>query len=336
MAYLINLASSEVFPLAEHHTFGRLASSVNTCINRPCISKLHTAIVWDGLAWHIKNLGLNGTWLNERQLQIGDNPELAINDHIRLAEPSDPGYRVIDLTPPRDMLWPLDADQALAEGELQPIYLSRYHLLPDAQNPEVAIFFDEQLQSWQQESITQNDHQPRALVDGDLVQMEAQHWQLVRTDIYGPTEARVGALRRLRDFEFVFRLSIDEETTHLELHNGLQVIDLSIRSHHYLLLQLARHRLSDAETGLEPDAQGWIYSEQLNAELGLETTHMNIQIFRVRKQFSDTLADVLGLQELLERRGGRIRLGCDKFVIYKGDTLIATSAAIHQHLSVNE
>ena len=130
MAYLSNLTSQELFPLAAHHTFGRLAASVNTYIDSPCISRLHAAIEWNGRNWCIKNLGLNGTWLNEGLLEAGDMPELALNDHIRLAEQSDPGFRVLDLTPPTDMLWPMDVKHP------QPIYLSRYHLLPDAAAPE--------------------------------------------------------------------------------------------------------------------------------------------------------------------------------------------------------
>jgi hypothetical protein len=121
----------------------------------------------------------------------------------------------------------------------------------------------------------------------------------------------------------VFNLSLDEEVTELELHCAQQCIDLASRSHHYLMLQLARHRALDAVQGLDMKSQGWVYAEQLAAELGVDATHMNIQIFRARKQFADTLPDTVGHQVLLERRGGKVRFGCDKFKIFKGDSLIA-------------
>src|SRR5690606_42011650 len=92
-------------------------------------------------------------------------------------------------------------------------------------------------------------------------------------------------------------------------------------------LHLARLRLMDAKAGLSASNQGWVYSDQLTSDLGIETTHINIQIFRARKQFSDTLTDVLGIQQLLERRGGKIRFGCDQFTIFKDDVLLAESTA---------
>lgn len=317
MAYLSDLNSEGFFPLAAHHTFGRLAVSVNTCIDNPCISKLHAAIEWNGCAWCIKNLGLNGTWLNERLLGPGDTPELAVHDHIRFADQSDPGFRVLDLTPPADMLWPLNV------AVPQPVYLSRYHLLPDTQAPELALYCDEQDQQWYLEAINSTDEQQRQpLHRGDLVQFGGGEWQFMPALACGPTEARSYRPHKLNDFEFIFNLSLDEEITQLELQSAHKNVDLAARSHHYLMLQLARHRAEDAAQGLDSKSQGWIYANQLAAELGLDNTHMNIQIYRARKQFADSLPDALGLQCLLERRGGKIRFGCDKFKIFKGDVLV--------------
>jgi hypothetical protein len=145
--------------------------------------------------------------------------------------------------------------------------------------------------------------------------------------VYGPTEARAHSLQKLVDIEFVFSLSLDEETTQLELHQPKQkqTIDLGVRSHHYLLLQLARHRADDITRGLDSKSQGWIYADHLAAELGLDITHMNIQIFRARKQFADNLPETVDHESLLERRGGKIRFGGVKFKIYKGATLTTTS-----------
>ena len=65
--------------------------------------------------------------------------------------------------------------------------------------------------------------------------------------------------------------------------------------------------------------------QELAAELGVDATHMNIQIFRARKQLADSLPDAQGQQCLLERRGGKIRFGCEKFKIYRGDKLTLAS-----------
>src|SRR5690606_2633313 len=103
-------------------------------------------------------------------------------------------------------------------------------------------------------------------------------------------------------------------------------IDLAVRTHHYLLLQLARHWAEDSARGLDHQSRGWTYAEQLAAELGLDSTHMNIQIYRARKQLADSLPNNCGHQDLLERSGGKIRFGGEKFKIFKGSALVAASA----------
>lgn len=319
MAYLLDQATQTCFPLAPHHTFGRMANNVDTLIDKPYISKIHAAIEWTGNHWCLKSLGLNGTWINGSKLNQGDSRDLHVQDEVRFAEPNDPGFTVADLTPPCDMLWPLD--QPLS---LKPIMLSLYHLLPDTNQPRLALFFDEGSQAWYREALDQpNEQQPIALKDGDRVQVGNQYWQFIQARIYGPTEAK-SSHHHLNDYRFIFHLSLDEETTQLELQHQ-QTLDFSIRTHHYLLLQLVRHRAEDAARGLDSESQGWVYTDQLAAELGLDTMHLNIQIFRARKQLADSLPNLLGQQSLVERRGGKIRFGCEKFTVYKGATLTLTS-----------
>jgi len=323
MAYIFDITTQAFIALAPHHTFGRLANTVDTHIDKPYVSKLHAAIEWSGKEWRIKNLGLNGTWVNGVNLSANESAVLNINDELHFAEVTDPGFVVKDLSPPADMLWPLEIP---SDTKPQPIYLSRYHLLPDAVSPELAVYFDEESQQWHLETLTaQDEHHMHPLNNGDLVQLGNQHWQLVRAQVYGPTEAHAFRMQQLNDMEFIFNLSLDEESTQLELVNGQQKVDLAVRNHHYLLAQLARHRAADAARGLDNKSRGWIYTDKLASELGLDTTHMNIYIFRLRKQIADSVPAVLGLQSLLERRGGKIRFGCEKFKIYKGAALTTES-----------
>lgn len=317
MAYLLEQATNSWFPLAPHHTFGRLVTGVDTLINKPYVSKLHAAIEWTGSHWCLKSLGLNGTWINGTLLNQGDSRDLNLEDEIHFAELTDPGFRVVDLSPPCDMLWPLEP----TSGQIKPIPLVRYHLLPDTQQPEIALYFDDSSQCWHLEALNRQDSLPRAIADGDHLAFDGITWKFMQAEIYGPTEAR--SSQQLNDYQFIFHLSQDEETTHLELQLQ-QTLDFGIRTHHYLLLQLARHRIEDAARGLDAESQGWVYVDQLGAELGLDSTHMNIQIFRARKQLSDFLPNLLGQQLLIERRGGRLRFGCEKLTIYKGATLTSS------------
>jgi FHA domain len=323
MAYLFDSAYKLFIPLLPHHTFGRLGGRVDTQIDKPYISKLHSAIEWSGQIWRIRNLGINGTWVNGVALEQGKRQELQINDVIHFAKQTDSGYVVMDLMPPADMLWPLEANQMPSDTQTsKPIYLTRYHLLPDVMEPELALYYDDEDQRWYSEQVDpQHESQRSALRSGDKVQISGSFWQFYQAEIYSPTEANSNPFLKLNDFEFIFNLSLDEETTQLELHERQHVIDLAVRCHHNLLLQLARHRADDAHNGLDDKSQGWIYTDQLANELGMDSTHINIQIFRLRKQLADVLPNVPGQQHLLERRGGKIRFGCNKFKIFKGESL---------------
>jgi hypothetical protein len=316
MAFLFDVNTERYIPLAPHHTIGRLANRVDTCLDRPYVSKLHATIEWRDGFWYLKNLGLNGTYINGERLQQGDSQLLVLGDAIVLAEPNDPALKVLDLSPPTDILWPLASKQPP-----EPLALSRYHLLPDEENPEISLFLEDQ--QWYFEPVTaQGEPVAQPLESGGLLTFGNQQWRLIRAQIYGPTEARSPSADKISQFEFVFDLSLDEESTHLSLQREQQKIDLGERSHHYLLLLLARHREADVQRGFDSNAQGWVYTTQLAAELGMDNIHMNIHIYRARKQLSDALPNAQVQSGLLERRGGKLRIGCDKFKIYKGGNLV--------------
>lgn len=322
MSYIFDIAANNYIPLASHHTFGRLAESVDTPIDKPYVSKLHAAIEWNGNQWRIKNLGLNGTWLNGEPLTEHQSTPLTVDDVIHFAKLTDSGFRIMDLTPPSDMLWPLDASPA----DQKPLYLSRYNLLPDSLNPELAIYINQETHIWQTESIDADNSTQTRLKGGDIVAINNSRWKFIPADVYVPTEVHINKSQKLDDMMFVFNMSLDEETTALSLETSQKILDLGVRSHHYLLIQLIRHHAEDSALGLDDKSSGWIYTDKLAAELGLDITHINIQIFRLRKQFSDGLPSALNLQCLLERRGGKIRFGCNKYRVYKGSTLILESA----------
>ena len=94
-----------------------------------------------------------------------------------------------------------------------------------------------------------------------------------------------------------------------------------MRSHHYLTLNLARYRARDAQKGLDVSQQGWVYAEQLEKDLGIDSCYMNIQIHRARKQFADALEHLCDVRQLIERKAGKLRFGGTKFQILKGQQL---------------
>jgi hypothetical protein len=98
----------------------------------------------------------------------------------------------------------------------------------------------------------------------------------------------------------VFRVSSDEEHVELVMHCGAGPVDLGARGHNYLLLLLARQRLADAGQNLPAGTCGWVYQDELVRALKVSAERLNIDIFRIRKQF-----EAIGLSEpasIVERR----------------------------------
>ena len=79
------------------------------------------------------------------------------------------------------------------------------------------------------------------------------------------------------------------------------------RSHHYLLVTLARARLADADAP-EVD-RGWLAREDLCRMLAIDPQRLSVEIYRARRQM--TGLGLAGGAEVVERRGatGEIRLG---------------------------
>src|SRR5262249_24966603 len=97
-------------------------------------------------------------------------------------------------------------------------------------------------------------------------------------------------------------------------HDGV-VSELPTRTHHYLLLTLARAALADdAASSAE---RGWVDREVLCRMLATDPRKLNVDVFRVRKQFSD-----LGIHRaagIIARRPGtgQLRLGTQRVEVTK-------------------
>lgn len=122
----------------------------------------------------------------------------------------------------------------------------------------------------------------------------------------------------------LFKVSQDEEHTHLWWSDGRQQFDLGERTHHYSLLTLARLRIADAHRGLDREAQGWVDVEQLATMLGIDPGHLNIHIYRLRMQLASLAADSSQSPALIERRRGSVRIGAQAILIWRGGGLEAS------------
>lgn len=325
MATLMDLNSGQSCFLYAHHSFGRLPYAVDTLLDFSQISKHHAVIDWYNDNWYIRDLSRNGSWLNDTKLKQNQRYRLTINDQIFFANAANPLFTVQDLQPPTDLLISLDQPSA------DVIRLSKYHLLPDEHNPQAVIYLDPLRQQWCFEQTDEPDTQPIRLNEHDTVRFNGGTWRLQLSHLETATELLQDQPLSLDELDFVFNLSQDEEITELRIQTSQGLIDLSARNHHYLTLHLARQRVADIDMGLDQQTQGWVQTQQLSRDMGMDINHLNIQVHRARKQLSDKL-NIIDGHYLIQRQAGKLRFGATFFKIYKNHQLECGCSNHHESL----
>lgn len=318
MAYLAT-HHQDVLHLSSLHTIGRLPHSVDTCIPRPEISRYHATIKWQAPHWSLRDISLNGTWINQKRLIKNKDYQLNIGDQIHFGSLSSPPFTFKDDTSPVDLLI-LKGESSSQNSEI--IHLEHYHLLPKEDAPTLAIFKRDHI--WQVEELTSNKKAARPLQNKEWLQIGDHRWQLRLAHEDMPTLKMEHDLA-LCDIRLTFYVSLDEESTKLLISTPENIYDLQVRVHHYLALQLARHKLQDIGEGYDRSEQGWVYTETLAKELGMDITHLNIQIHRARKQVCETVGLNNSSFDFIQRRAGKVRIGCPHITIFKGEKLELTT-----------
>lgn len=304
MAILMNDSSGEACLLRAYHVFGRDAARCDTVIRDASVSRVHAHIRWVGGLWELHDHSSNGTSLSGVPLRHGDHAVLRPGDVIRFGRAGIAPWRVEALDDPADTLWPI-------RGAAHPIVLAPRQILAARAAQPVTI-----VRSPAGEWLCDDTLPPRALHDGDEVSTGDATWRLAL--------ARNGSTMRLAApadpavpaqlLEFL--VSRDEEHVRMLLHVRGGVVDLGERAHHYSLVTLARARSADMQAGYDAATQGWIELDRLARMLGIDTSHVNVQIHRARSQFAALPG--LGASQLVERRRGSVRFGDFPFRVMRG------------------
>lgn len=320
MAYLIDKETKECCYLYAHHSFGRFQFTVDTLIEDLSVSKIHVIIEWLNGKWVIRDLSRNGTWLNHKRLTKEEHQLLHLGDTISFAGNTKKTYIVKDLTPPVDQLIKLSAEGKLTD---QSIKLSYYHLIPE-NTPECAVVYQQDSGQWFIEDLDNQLTTKTPINDDSTVSISGEQWLFKSSHIGANTNISAVPLYYISDLNFIFKLSLDEETTELNVVHHDQKINLQTRSHHYLTLNLARYRARDEMRGLAAEDQGWVNTEQLVKDLGVDMRYLNIQIHRARKQFADVIEHVHDAENIIERQLRKVRFAGSAFTIYKGSQIEST------------
>lgn len=307
MATIINSSTEETVILRSQHVFGRHPATAHTLLSDQASSRIHATVHWEGGDWQLRDSSSNGTFLNSQQLTPGQKYPLTISDRIQFSGPQACVWQVVDLEPPKSMLFRLGEHSHCIE-------LDDLTVLPDASQPEISIYRNNQAQ-W----VMENQHEHMFLESGDRITVDDHQWVFISPDDIDETKpAQVGqdSAPELR-----FTVSRDEEHIDLNIAWNQQNIDLGERVHHYLLLCLARKRLSDQKAGMHNQDQGWLEKELLVRMTGMDEKHINIQIYRFRKQLL-LIQNANNLLSLIERRRGQLRLATDSINIRGGQQII--------------
>lgn len=318
MARLVNLKTGEYCYLKAYHTFGRKSTGIDTRVPAAEVSNIHAAIVWQADHWFIKDLSRNGTWVSGVKLKKLINTQLKKGQQMYFASP-DHCWLIEDISPPISLLYQCEKPQNF-------ITLEPYTLLPNEEEPECALSINKGLSTWSLFDINDatHEHEPSKKVElGDIVSFSNKQWQLFLPDDAMATKDLHDKSYPLNQFQLTFKVSMDEEHIELLASRDDEKFSFENKTHHYLLLHLARKMIKDFHSGLSPEDCGWLDNSLLSRELGLDNTHINILIFRIRKHFSKTLVAASNPENIIERRSGSTRISkyAEHITIIKGGSV---------------
>ncbi|WP_437666322.1 FHA domain-containing protein [Sorangium sp. So ce1182] len=299
MGVLKHQATGRRVTLAARSLVGRAEGCAVRLTSRRASGE-HAVLFWDGDRWSTRDLGSrNGTAVEGRRVATTERVVLAPGAELCFGDDAE-RWTLEDAGPPTA------SALAAATGEVRTAEHGLL-VLPDAADPRVTLFEDRD-GCW----LIELDGDVRSAMDHERVEAEGPWVLRVPPPAQGgavPTTHAADSVMLMNDTVLRFEVSRDEEHVALSILHGGQLTSLSGRTHHELLLVLARARLRDKENGAPAAEQGWVYVDDLLHMLKLDLKHLNVKLFRARQQLAQ--AGLIEVGALVERRQmtRQIRLG---------------------------
>jgi len=291
--------------LFAQHTFGRNYELLNTKIPFRDVSNAHATIRYENNTWVLTDHSRNGTLVGNRFLCKDSIRLTKTGTVIQFGSNESTKWKVIDLDPPASFL-------KSNEGEF--VELEDFHPFYDQELPKCVIFrthFDEWVYEYMDDAELLNN--------GKEISIFNKPWTFFYNDLQDETSVNQNTKKSLDQYCFEFNVSNDEENVSLNISGNEATVSIEERAHHYLILTLARIRLSDHLSGVPEDKQGWVTLAKLEKMLLLSKEHLNIQIFRFRQQLSKLFSH--HFSNIVERKSGEIRFGFNHIKILKDHKL---------------
>ncbi len=300
MGILLNQKTNNRVFLRSYHVFGRHPGSSNTLLGNPEASRIHASILWNGSYWTLKDSSSNGTFVNNKAIVTAVKVALKCGDKICFGNIKASPWILMDDSAPKSMLVPIKSEEPVLE-------LESVVVIPNENNPQITLY-QEPNGDW----LCENNSGIMRLESGSKVSIKHKSWYFVNAKPLDETKKADQLTDNITTvIRINFSVSRNEEHVSLGIVFEGEQIDLGERTHHYLLLVLARKRINDQQSGVEESEQGWVDKDRLCQQLGLDENHINIQIYRLRKQLMQVNPMAVQLLQIIERRRGEIRFGLD-------------------------
>jgi hypothetical protein len=291
MGRIKNGETGEERLLPEHAVLGR-APSCDIHLREAKASSEHAVLRWTDESWRIIDLGSrNGTWIAGRKLDTGESVNLDAGAIVSFGTVGET-WQLIDADEPMPFVRGIGGDTRIIDGQIA---------LPDDDDPQLIIS-----RGAGGEWFAEHDGEVQVVVDRELLHV-AGTWRLLLTSTLPHTEVEN---ELLSDAVVLIQHDRTEECIKVTLNpRSSPSVDLGVRAHHIVLLELARVRLEDRAAGITLAREGWIHRDDLSARLALDVKHVNIMIYRLRRQLADM--GVLDFTNIIERQAGLgiLRLG---------------------------
>jgi hypothetical protein len=298
MGVIRELATGRIWSLEAHHLIGR-SHRCSLRLPESSVSGEHASLRWTGAAWVVKDLGSRyGTFVNGQPLQPGI--PVTVPAGARITFGREKGiWEIADTAPPEVMVVPAEGGAALLQN-------GGLIAIPSVDRP-AAVVFQGKGGTW----VVEQAGRVEVIQEHVPFVVESSPWRLCNAS---PLEQTWMAgdgreAMALGEAQLRFRVSRNEE--HIDLSVGWRdrLVELGVRSHHYLLLTLARARLANAKAGESTFTAGWIDQEALLKQLHFSPERLNLDIFRARRQFG--AAGFMPGAGIVERRPAtkEIRIG---------------------------
>jgi hypothetical protein len=315
MAKFLNTQTNEQVILRSQHLFGRHSGSCHTVLADAEASRLHASIMWNGSNWLLQDNSSNGTFLNGEAVTVGTKRRLKQGDVIQFGALNASTWKLHNDDPPCSLLVPLQSGHEVIE-------LTGVLALPDDDSAEMTLY-----QTSNGDWVFEDDSGQFRLNSGDKLATSQGDWSFIAAETLDSTKQVPHQPEQpLSSFEAAFNVSKNEEHVSLVINSANNSIDLGERTHHYLLLFLARQRIKDMQSGIEQVEQGWIDKDLLCQQIGLDEKYLNIQIFRFRQQLmqvTESSSTALPLLQIIERRRGTLRFAFNAITITGGNELMS-------------